>query len=102
MMRGGRRRPWRFAALVAFIFFGAFSLLPVWQAAYIGEWETTSGSANFWTMAASLNRAALRFGINWVADHYWFEPIKTIVVFAASLAIGRAISSRLEDRARSR
>ncbi|WP_020474885.1 hypothetical protein [Zavarzinella formosa] len=89
------RRPWRFAIVFTVGVFAVFSFLPVWKAWYFSSWEGLGKPASFWTMLASVPRAAEQVDA-WklAADFYGSEWFKFGALLCASFVFGRVLAGR--------
>jgi hypothetical protein len=93
-MRPLRERPWRFAIRFTLVMFALCTFLPIWNVVYIGPWETTGELGTFWGMLGSVPRATREFGLGWVHEHFWFEPVKLNVVLVVGLGVGRWLAGQ--------
>jgi hypothetical protein len=93
--RDGRRRPRRFAAWFVLSAFAVFSVLPIWTAYYIGDWETTGLQASFWTMLASVPGALQRVDAELLLiEFYGHQLLQLGVLLAVSVGVGRWLGGR--------
>ncbi len=89
---------WRHAAWFALAVFALFSVLPVWSAWYFSPWEGLGVQTSFWTMLASIPRAAEQVNAReLVFTYYRFEAVKLAVLIVVSLGLGRWLAGRYLD-----
>lgn len=94
------RGHWRFAAVFTFVVFAAFSMLPVWTAWYFSPWEGNGELASFWTMLASVPRAASQVRVSELAlEFYGPELVKLTVLLGVSIGAGRWLAGRSRAKA---
>jgi hypothetical protein len=72
----------------AVVVFLVFSILPIWTAWYVGEWEAAGEQATLWGSLVSVAPSANHLDGVELFAFYRSELLKLAVVLAISLAIG--------------
>jgi hypothetical protein len=75
--------------------FAISSVIPMWTAWYIGEWELLGEHGEFWDMIQSVPDAAQKLSAGKFFYLYCNDGIRLALIVGVSLGVGRWLAARL-------